>query len=304
MRRVLVTGAAGFVGRHVLPRLADRAFEVHAVSSRAHHGLEASVCRWHRADLLDGRQREALLADVKPEVLLHLAWHAKPPAYWSAAENVEWLSSSLDLFRLFAHNGGTRIVGAGSGMEYDWRHGYCTEGVTPLEPATLYGASKGACGTVLDHYSRQVGIDAAWGRIFFVFGPYDSPLRLVPSLVQAIAAGRTARCHNGSHVRDFLHVDDVAGALVALLESDVTGPVNIASGTPLRVGEVASQIGLALDRAELLTIEEGPVEHRLVCANIARLRTEVGWRPARDVRERLEETIHWWASSKASQVTT
>lgn len=304
MNRVLVTGAAGFLGRHVIQQLVATADDVHAVAFSQPHHLEASDrCTWHRADLLDALQREALVRSVKPDSLIHLAWHAKPPSYWSAGENVDWLAASLDLFRLAARHGTARLVGAGSCMEYDWRDGYCTEAVTPLRPSTLYGATKAACGTVLDAFSRETGVSAAWGRVFFVFGPYDSPLRLVPSLVQAIAAGRNARCRAGSHVRDFLHVSEVASALVALLRSDVTGAVNIGSGTPMRVGDIALQIGATLEHPELVTIDEGPSEHRLVCANISRLRDEIGWRPSVHLRTRLDETIRWWASTNPTQVT-
>jgi nucleoside-diphosphate-sugar epimerase len=300
MKRVLVTGAGGFVGRYVTQILTGSAWEVHAVSSSGFHTSQG--CTWHHVNLLDADQRGALVTAVKPDALLHLAWHAKPPTYWAARENIDWLTASLDLFRLFAQNGGARVVGAGSCTEYDWRHGYCTEGITPLLGSSLYGATKAACGSVLDAYSRETGLSAAWGRLFFIFGPYDSPLRLVPSLVRALASGQSAQCRTGSHVRDFLHVADAAAALVALLQSDVTGAVNIGSGAPLRVGEIARHIGSIVGRPDLLTIEEGPAEPAVVCANIARLRDELGWRPACDTRSRLDETIRWWQLQETGQV--
>lgn len=294
MKRVLVTGASGFVGRHVTGLLTGADFDVHAVSASGRHPVEN--CTWHRADVLEPRQRETLVEAVKPDTLLHLAWHARPPDYWSASENTAWLTASLDLFRLFADNGGTRVVGAGTCAEYDWRHGYCSELTTPLLPTSLYGATKAACGCVLNSYASQTGLSAAWGRFFFLFGPYDSPLRLVPSLVRKLAAGQSARCTAGNHVRDFLHVADGAEALVELLRSGVTGAVNIGSGAPLRIGDIARQIGAAMGRADLLTIDDGPAEHAFVCANIARLRDEVGWRPGCDTRSRLDDTIRWWQS--------
>lgn len=297
MTRVLLTGARGFVGRQVVPLLAAAGLDVHAVSSA--DVTEPSPATWHRADLLDASQRAALVRSVRADALLHLAWYATPPDYWHAAENIAWLTASIDLFRQFADLGGTRVLGVGSCAEYEWRDGYCTEGVTPLRPASLYGTTKAACGSVLDAYAGEAGLSAAWARLFFLFGPFDSPTRLVPSIVRALDAARPARCTAGSHVRDFLHVSEAASALVAVLRSGMMGPVNIASGVPTRVGDIATRIAARVGSPALLTIEEGPADGAFVCANIARLRDEVGWRPRLDTLTALDDTIRWWRSSAA-----
>ncbi len=143
-----------------------------------------------------------MIATARPDGLLHLAWCARPPDYWRSPDNLRWLAASLDLVRLFVEHGGQRIVGVGSCAEYDWRQGYCTEGVTPLLPASLYGVTKAACGSAIEAYAGETGISAAWGRLFFLYGPFDSPVRLVPSLVRSLSAGQPARCADGqSHSR-------------------------------------------------------------------------------------------------------
>ena len=114
--RVLVTGASGFVGRSVLRPLRSRGFKVHG-TARGGPPAEAEGCIWHRADLLDLQQRRALLRDVAPSHLLHLAWYAVPGRYWTAPENSLWLDASLDLIGL-SH--GMRVVMAGTCAEYDW----------------------------------------------------------------------------------------------------------------------------------------------------------------------------------------
>jgi len=303
MTRVLVTGAGGFVGRHLTPILAAAGLEVHAIASGP-ASTSAEGCRWHQADLLDAGQRHAVVAAAKADALVHLAWYARPPDYWQSPENLRWLAASVDLFSHFAQTGGTRILGVGTCAEYDWRYGYCTERVTPIAPASLYGTAKAACGSVLESYAAQAGLSAAWGRLFFLFGPFDSPLRLVPSLVRTLRDGQPSRCTAGNHVRDFLHVADAASALVALLQSPVTGPVNIGSGIPVRIGDVARRVAARLECPERLSVEEGPAENAFVGANVARLRDEVGWRPASDTMSRLDDTICWWHAPQPLAVKT
>jgi nucleoside-diphosphate-sugar epimerase len=301
MTRVLVTGAHGFVGRYVTSALIASGHDVHAVASEKLP--DDRRCDWHSADLLDPAARRALLASTRPDALVHLAWCAKPPRYWDDPENLTWLAASLDLVRAFREWGGTRVVGAGTCAEYDWTQGYCTERMTPIVPASLYSAAKAACGTVLEQYGRETGLSVAWGRLFFLFGPHDSALRLIPSLAATLGSGQPARCRAGNHVRDFLYVQDAASAIVALLESTVTGPVNIASGAPVRVADIARGVADRVGRADLLTIDDGPTDHAFVAGNITRLQHEVGWRPSCDFQAALDETVRWWCSAAAKKAT-
>ena len=294
-----MTGARGFVGRHVTAALAGRGCEVHAVSSAPGAGGGAI---WHRANLLDAADREALVKEASADWLVHLAWHAKPPDYWRHPDNLRWTAASLDLVRAFGDRGGTRVVGAGTCAEYDWSQGHCSERTTSIAPSSLYGAAKAGCGLVLDAYGRETGLSLAWARLFFLFGPHDSPARLVPSLVLALCSGQPARCATGSHVRDFLYVADAAGALVALLESGVTGFVNIASGDPTQVGALARGIAERTGRPDLLTIDEGPVEDRVVTADMTRLTQEVGWHPHVDPSTALDDTVRWWCAAAGRMV--
>jgi len=301
MSKVLVTGGRGFVGRQVTAALVAVGHDVHGVTSR--EAAADARCSWHRTDLLDAAARRALLESVRPDALVHLAWCAKPPHYWSDPENVTWLTASLDLVRTFNEFGGTRVVGVGTCAEYDWTQGYCTERITPIAPSSLYSAAKAACGSVVEHYGREAGLSVAWARLFFLFGPHDSPLRLIPSLVTTLASGQRARCTSGSHVRDFLYVEDAASAIVALLESAVTGPVNIASGVPARVADIARGVADRVGRPDLLTVEAGPPEPAFVAGNVNRLWHEVGWRPKHDLQSALDETVRWWHSAEAKKVT-
>ncbi len=250
-KRVLLTGARGFIGRRCLPILLERGYEVHGVTSRQ-APAETRAVRWHTADLLDPAQVSALLQASRPTHLLHLAWVTTPGEYWTSAENNRWLAAGRDLIRAFAQQGGHRAVGAGTCAEYDWSGGHCDEASTLLAPATLYGEAKHALSCVFEDAGRESGLTTAWGRIFLLYGPAEHPARLVPSVARALLRGKPANCSGGTQVRDFLYVKDVAGAFAALLDSEVTGAVNIASGQPTAVRDVVLAIAAAIGRRELL----------------------------------------------------
>lgn len=297
MTRVLVTGGSGFIGRQALPLLVDRGYDVHAVGRGDAPPWLPEQVRWHAGDLLDARLTEEVLDAVRPAQLLHFAWYATPPDYWTSPENVAWVEASIHLLRRFAALGGERVVMAGTCAEYDLAAGFCTEGMTALRPSTPYGACKHALHTVTEAAADHLGISAAWGRIFFLYGPAEHPSRLVASVIRAILAGEPAACSHGRQIRDFLHVADVAAAFVQLLDSVVTGPVNIASGVPVTIGTIASRIGELLGRPELIMLgarESPPDEAPVVLADVRRLQSEVGWSPARSLDAGLTETIDWW----------
>ncbi len=298
MKKVLLTGASGFIGRHCLPALAARGYEIHAVSAKEHAAIRTpDGVRWHQADLLDTAQVSVLLAQIEPTHLLHSAWYATPGKYWTAPENFRWVEASLRLLQTFAACGGQRVVATGSCAEYDWRYGYCSEKVTPLYPTTTYGTCKHALQLMLGALCKQMGLSAAWGRLFFLYGQHEYAERLVASVIRSILQGQPARCAHGQQIRDFLYVQDAADALVALLDSEATGAFNIASGLPVTLQQVVEEIGAQLKRPELIQLGALPApenEPRLLLADVARLRDEVGWMPQYDLARGLAETIGWW----------
>lgn len=296
MKRVLVTGGRGFIGRHCLPRLATAGYEIHAVTNHAvaesRHGLE-----WHRADLFDAPSVRALIRKVSPSHLLHLAWVTEPGSYWTSPENLRWVAASLELLHAFREAGGVRAVAAGSCAEYDWSSGVCSEANTPLAPATLYGVSKQALGAILASFAEQTGLSAAWGRVFFPYGPGEHPTRLVAAVINALLANRPALCGTGEQQRDFVHVEDAASAFVALLDSALTGPVNIGSGNAVAVRDVVLAIADLLGRRDLVRLGALPAradEPPVLAADITRLSRELGWQPRFDLGSGLDDAIRWW----------
>jgi nucleoside-diphosphate-sugar epimerase len=279
VKRVLVTGSGGFIGRGTLAPLAERGYEVVR----------------NTANLLEPGAPERVLAEVRPTHLLHLAWNAKPGEFWTTPENLDWVAASLRLLRAFD---GERAVFAGTCAEYAWTdETHCVEGSTPLEPVTLYGTAKHALHTLVERSE----VSAAWGRVFFVFGPHEHPARLASSVARALVRGEPAETGPGTQLRDFLYSEDLAAAFVALLDSPVEGPVNLASGDPRPIRELVELLGAAAGRPDLLRIGARPLnpsEPAVLTASVDRLRGEVGWTPPRTLEQRLEETIAWWRQAE------
>jgi nucleoside-diphosphate-sugar epimerase len=295
--RVIVTGASGFVGRRTLAALARRGFEVHAV---ARGGAPSGACAdvtWHAVDLLDGEARRALIDTVVASHLLHLAWYAEPGAFWAARENAAWVAATVALVDEFALAGGARAVLAGTCAEYDWSARQPMAEDAPLAPATYYGVCKDATRRVVAGLAERAGLQLAWGRIFFLYGPDEDERRLVASVARALVAGERAPSSAGTQRRDFMHVDDVAGAFAALLDSDVRGPVNIASGEAVAVRDIVRSLGRAAGRPDLLDVgalPSRPDDPPELAADVTRLRDEVGFEPAIGLDEGLAATVAWW----------
>ena len=198
-----------------------------------------------RRDLARGRPARsrarpgASSRSVKPTHLLHLAWYVVPGKLITAPENFAWVAASFDLVRRFAEPGGQRVAVCGSGYEYDWRYGYCSEELTPCVPDTVYGACKQALHEMVRSFAAGQGLSAAWGRVFFLYGPNEHPQRLVSSVIRSLLEGEPAPCSHGRQIRDYLHVQDVADGLVALLDSDVAGRrQRLLAARPPRFGDI------------------------------------------------------------------
>ena len=301
MKKILVTGATGFVGRQCLPILTESgSYEVHALSSWKSEPDDKSV-RWHCADLRDHEKVAQILSKIKSSHLLHMAWYVIPGKYWTSLENFKMVQASLSLYENFVRFGGERLVSAGTCAEYDWNYGYCSEGVTPCNPNTVYGICKHSTSSLLRSFCKTTGLSGAWGRIFFLYGDHEDPKRLVASVIFSLLKGKPALCSHGRQIRDFLYVKDVAGASIALLESTVEGPVNICSGVPLALKEIIMKIADKLGREDLIqlgALSASPNEPKLLVGDNTILKDIVGWKPGYDLDQGVEATIEWWKCRK------
>jgi nucleoside-diphosphate-sugar epimerase len=300
-KKVLVTGASGFIGQYALPELAARGYEVHALA-RNSTKLPGNIVAV-RGDLLLPGEAERVIDIVNPSHMLHLAWNATPGQFWNALDNLDWMAASLRLSAAFAKRGGRRVVCVGSCAEYDWMHELLKEDETPLRPRTLYGKAKASFHQLLMEAAAQTGVSTAWGHVFFVYGPREHPDRLIPKVISGLLRGNSIACTAATQERDFMHVSDAAQALVALLDSDWQGAANIASGHCAPIRDALDFLAMLAGRDDLIQFGGRPMppdEPPRMAASTKALR-EIGFVPKYGLDDGLVHTFEWWRTRQASR---
>ncbi|MEO1282245.1 MAG: NAD(P)-dependent oxidoreductase [Pseudomonadota bacterium] len=297
IKRILVTGGTGFIGRNALQPLVDAGFDVVALARSAPsepvEGVTYLAC-----NLKDPEQLSGILNDANASHLLHMAWHDAVSGLWGAPENTDWLLTSLELGHAFLDAGGRRITISGSCGEYDWTSGLCSEDHTPLRPSTVYGSAKVAMLHGLSALCDTRGAELAWGRPFFVYGPREHTSRLGASVVTALLNGEDALCTHGMQLRDYIHCADVGAGLAALAASDLTGEYNLASGQAIRVADLINGFASAMGRPDLVKLgaRAAPAyEPPLIVADMQKTRTsELAWAPKFTLETGIADTVRWF----------
>jgi UDP-glucose 4-epimerase len=303
MARVLVTGATGFIGTRAVAALAVHGAEIHAIVVEPDGSVPGAQS--HVVDLFDEPAVGAVLERVRPEYLLHLAWYVEHGKFWTSPQNLAWAVRTGSLVRQFARAGGRRVVGVGTCAEYGSAEGTCSESTTPVLPSTVYGQAKASAWFLMQAAAAVAGIEAAWARVFHLFGPGEPEARLIPSIVKPLLAGAPATCRAGLHLRDLIAVSDLGDALAAITLSSVTGAVNVGSGTRVQLGEVARRLATLCGHEALLTVEEGmptPDNPRVLVPQLDRLQQEVGWHTPTSLDVRLAEVVDWWRCASPAEV--
>ena len=254
-QRVLVTGGTGFVGRQICSALADRDIPVALVARKQSMSL---------ARKLPGVEEVIATADLFAEpwnwwaknlrdidTVIHAAWYAEPGEYLESAENLSCLSGTMQVALGCARAGVKRFAGIGTCFEYDMTGGLRSID-TPLDPLTPYAASKAATFSVLSRWLPTESVSFVWCRLFYLYGANEDARRLVPYLRSMLEADKPAELTQGEQVRDYLDVREAGEMVVEAVLGRTEGPVNICSGVPVTIRELATKIASEYGRVDLL----------------------------------------------------
>jgi dTDP-6-deoxy-L-talose 4-dehydrogenase (NAD+) len=171
--------------------------------------------------------------------------------------NLDCLAGTLNLARAFAAEGGKRFVGVGTCAEYDLTVGLLTPDA-PLAPTSLYAACKASAFQVIGRYLESERVSFAWCRLFYLYGQGEDELRLVPYIRKQLEAGQEALLTSGGQIRDFVDVEEAGRMIADVALGHSEGAVNICSGTPVTVRELAESIADEYGRRDLLRFGARP----------------------------------------------
>jgi UDP-glucose 4-epimerase len=293
MARVLLSGAAGFVGGAVLARLTALGHDVLTLGRSVPPGVEDG--RHLAADLAEPesvyRHREAL---GQIEAVAHLGGEvpsaADPVAdaplrsiRVNVAGTVHLLAALPPLLAGFCYASTADVYGSPAALPI-------REDQLP-RPATYYAASKLAAEVLLGVWSARAGVPLAVLRVAHVYGPGDTSAKAIPSFLRACLHGqRPVVRGDGSDVRDHVYVDDVADAVVRAVEQRAAGVFNIASGSGTSIRELLAAVRTATGCAAEPEWKPAARPATAIVLDVARARTDLGWAPRIGLAEGLRRT--------------
>jgi len=294
---VLVTGGTGFIGAHLCQRLRAAGAEVHATSRQAQLAPSSQAADglvWHRVDLGKAEAAGALVRQLRPRVIYHLASHVAGARHRELVLSTFQanLASTVYLLEAAAEVGCHRFVQVGS-LEEPAGNG------PPPPPSSPYAAAKAAASSYGRMFHQLYGTPVVLARLFMVYGPAQPDARkLIPYLILSLLRGEVPRLGSGTRPVDWIYVADVVEGLVRLAEHDgVEGRrVDLGCGeftTIRQVVEILYEI-LAPDlEPPFGTLPDRPHE-QVRAARVEDTEQRLGWRPQVGIEEGLRRTVEWY----------
>jgi nucleoside-diphosphate-sugar epimerase len=299
-KAVLVTGAAGFLGSHLVERLRSLEAKVVAVDTATAPDSWRAIpsdphpVRFVQMDITDDERLGNLVREERPEVLFHLAAIANPRAcardfVTAYRVNVHGTFNVLRVSEAVAHVvflSSAAVYGTPASVRMDEGH--------PLRGRDPYAMTKILAETLCENYVANYGRKCSIIRNFNAFGPRQSPEYVIPTIIQqALTTGRI-EIWNAAPVRDLMYVDNTADAILAIGSQARAGIFNVGSGRGVRIGELAHLIAAKV--GEHVSVEDLGKEvtgSPSLVADVDRLRN-LGWVERIPFEVGLSRTVEWY----------
>jgi UDP-glucose 4-epimerase len=305
LKRVLVTGASGFVGANLVRRLLHDGHEIHLIVRPSHEKWRlqdiAGCLKIHETDLEDRDGVFQLVAAIRADWIFHLAAHGA----YSHQTSIERMAATnflgcVALLDACAKVGMEAFVQTGSSSEYGYKY-HAAEESELLEPNSSYAITKAAATHYCQHVARKLNVNAVTLRLYSIYGPYEDPNRLIPTLLLHGLRGSLPPLVSPSVARDFVYVDDAVDAIlqVAAKQAIPRGAVyNICSGvqnTLKDVVEVSRRLLPVNVEPVWSTMAERSWDTDRWLGSPARMSKEIGWQARANIESGLRKTIEWFA---------
>ena len=311
--KVVIIGGFGVVGSSLIGQLSlqekSNELEIHVATRTAGHSIPAlgnssTVLHVHQLDIFNTDRVSSFMKEIRARYLVHLAWVTTHGKYWDDPSNHEWVQASSHLFREFYRLGGERVLGVGTSAEYCWPSTEpLSEKASLCKPASLYGKCKLKLFGDLQDIANQAGSSSfAWARLFNIYGGEDirTSKKLFSKVARSLLQKQVLTFDHCSQLRDFLHVDEVASALLKILFSDHHGAINIGSNNPITIRDFIVLIAGALNAEHLVQFSEplDPCCQDIVVPDTSLLCDAVKWHPARSNIENISQACASLATDK------
>ena len=297
----LVTGGLGFIGNELVRQLKQET-EVAILDNRnrvAPRIEDLSAVPVHEVDLTDHVRVRALIAELKPEVVYHLAAiHFIPECNGDPERTLRInVEATQGLLRACAASGVKHVLVASSGAVYADAPGALAESAE-VAPVDIYGWSKLFCEQLCRWHAAQSGLKITALRLFNNYGPRETNAHIIPEIIGQLRQTDVLRLGNCKPRRDYIHTADTAKALrkLAARVPETIRTVNVASGHHASVEELIALMGELLGRK--ITVETDPARFRkadklVQVADMRALEAATGWKPEIGLREGLADLLRF-----------